>query len=97
MYQYTHDGKLILKKAKFWNVPEKDLNTEIKRVWEETQKRIRNREYDNLPRITESPILHVRPHAKNRKDTYPTVDGEQVTKKSFWLNKSYIKQQIGGE
>ena len=97
VYQYTHDGKLILKKAKFWNVPEKDLNTEIKRVWEETQKRIRNREYDNLTRITESPILHVRPHAKNRKDTYPTVDGEQVTKKSFWLNKSYIKQQIGGE
>ena len=62
----------------FWNVPEKDLNTEIKRVWEDTVKKIRNNEYDNLPKISESPILHVRPHARNAKDTYPTLDGKKA-------------------
>lgn len=94
IYQYLDENTLILKKAMFWNVPEKDLNTEIKRVWEDTVKKIRNNEYDNLPKISESPILHVRPHARNAKDTYPTLDGKKAIKKCFWLNANYIKQQI---
>ena len=53
------------------------INTEIKRVWEDTIERIKNNEYDNLPRISESPILHVRPHARNAQDTYSTLDGKQ--------------------
>ena len=97
IYQYLDENTLIFKKAMFWNVPEKDLNTEIKRVWENTVERIKNNEYNNLPKISESPILHVRPHAKNSDDTYPTPDGKQATKKCFWLNASYIKQQIESE
>ena len=94
IYQYLDENTLIFKKAMFWNVPEKDLNTEIKRVWDDTVKKIRNNEYDNLPKISESPILHVRPHARNAKDTYPTLDGKKAIKKCFWLNANYIKQQI---
>lgn len=94
IYQYLDDNTLIFKKAMFWNVPEKDLNTEIKRVWENTVEKIKNNEYDNLPKISESPILHVRPHARNAKDTYPTLDGKKAIKKCFWLNANYIKQQI---
>lgn len=94
IYQYLDENTLIFKKAMFWNVPEKDLNTEIKRVWEDTVKKIRNNEYNNLPKISESPILHVRPHARNAKDTYPTLDGKKAIKKCFWLNANYIKQQI---
>lgn len=97
VYQYVDENTLIFKKAMFWNVPEKDLNTEIKRVWEDTVERIKNNEYNNLPKISESPILHVRPHARNAQDTYPTLDGNQAIKKCFWLNASYIKQQIEGE
>ena len=94
IYQYLDEDTLIFKKAMFWNVPEKDLNTEIKRVWEDTVEKIKNNEYDNLPKISESPILHVRPHARNARDTYPTLDGKQAIKKCFWLNANYIKQQI---
>lgn len=94
IYQYTDDGTLIFKKAMFWHVPAKDLNSEIRRVWEETVERIKKNKYNNLPRITESPILHVRPHAQNANDTYPTLDGKQAIKKCFWLNASYIKKQI---
>ena len=97
IYQYEDENTLIFKKAMFWNVPEKDLNTEIKRVWEDTIERIKNNEYDNLPRISESPILHVRPHSRNAQDTYLTLDGKQAIKKCFWLNASYIKQQIESE
>ena len=94
IYQYLDENTLVFKKAMFWNVPEKDLNTEIKRVWENTVERIKNNEYDNLPKISESPILHVRPHARNTRDTYPTLDGKQAIKKCFWLNANYIKKQI---
>lgn len=97
IYQYLDNGTLIFKKAMFWNVPEKDLNTEIKRVWENTVEKIKNNEYDNLPKISESPILHVRPHARNTKDTYLTLDGKKAIKKCFWLNASYIKKQIESE
>lgn len=94
IYQYIDENTLIFKKAMFWNVPEKDLNTEIKRVWEDTIQKIKNNEYDNLPKISESSILHVRPHGQNSNDTYPTPDGKRATKKCFWLNASYIKKQI---
>ena len=94
IYQYNDDGTLIFKKAMFWHVPAKDLNSEIRRVWTETVERIKQNEYNNLPKISESPILHVRPHAQNANDTYPTLDGKQAIKKCFWLNAGYIKKQI---
>ena len=94
IYQYLDDNTLVFKKAMFWNVPEKDLNTEIKRVWEETVMLIKQNKYDSLPKISESTILHVRPHAQNSNDTYPTLDGKNAIKKCFWLNANYIKKQI---
>lgn len=97
IYQYLDDDTLVFKKAMFWHVPEKDLSTEIKRVWIETVEKIKNNDYNNLPKISESPILHVRPHGQNNQDTYPTLDGKQAPKKCFWLNASYIKKQIEGE
>ena len=94
IYQYLDEDTLIFKKAIFWHVPEKDLNTEIKRVWQNTVELIKNNEYDNLPKISDSPILHVRPHARNAQDTYPTLYGKQAIKKCFWLNAKYLKKQI---
>ena len=94
VYQYLDDDTLIFKKAMFWNVPDTDLNGDIRKVWEETVHRIRQNEYNNLPKSSESPILHVRPHGQNSHDTYPTPDGKSAIKKCFWLNKEYIKKQI---
>lgn len=97
IYQYSDENTLIFKKAKFWNVPSSDLNGEIKKIWEETVTRIKNNNYDNLPKTTESPILHVRPHGRNKLDVYPTPNGKFATKKCFWLHKKYIKKQIESE
>ena len=78
IYQYVDDDTLIFKKAMFWNVPEKDLNTEIKRVWENTIERINNNEYDNLPKISDSPILHVSLNASYIK--------QQIESENYVLN-----------
>ncbi len=108
---YQFQGKdLILRKVKFWNMSNTDLE-EAKAVWDKT-KDIVNRgnivlevtetgkRKTNFPKKKDNRISHVRPHAQNAKDTYnlPTTEkftGEnEYTKHCFWLNASYVKDEI---
>lgn len=84
----------ILKKVMFWNMPSSLLDGEVKAVWEKAKIAIINGDYNNLPKSCESPIAHVRPHARNAMDTYPTPQGGNETKKCFWLNNTFIAEQI---
>lgn len=94
IFQFSEDGSLKLKKVMFWNMPDKDLEVEAKKVWKETIKRIKNGKAHELPKKSESPVSHVRPHARNSRDTYPTPKNGDVVKKCFWLNNHYLKKQI---
>lgn len=85
----------ILEKVMFWNMPEQDLEDHARKVWEETIKRIRAGKADQLPKKSEDPVVHVRPHAKNAADTIPTPKNGMLVKKCFWLDKKYIKEQLG--
>jgi hypothetical protein len=85
---------LVFKKAMFWNVPWADIEWKIKIAWEKTKNLIRWWEYDNLVKSSDDMIIHVRPHWRNAADTYPTPDWWCATKKCFWFNQSYIKEQI---
>ena len=97
IFKFDKNNKLIFRKAMFWNVPYSDIDGEIKKVWEETKRRIEIGEYNNLPKSTESEIIHVRPHGRNADDVYPTPDGGTSTKKCFWLDRKYIMKQIKSE
>ena len=44
--------------------------------------------------MSESMVLHVRPHAKDKNDTFPTHYGKDIIKKSFWLNAKFIENFI---
>jgi len=54
----------------------------------------------NFPKKIDNRISHVRPHAQNAADTYPLPNTDKLTglneytKHSFWLNDSYIKDEI---
>lgn len=108
-YQFEGEN-LILRKVKFWNMPHSDIleaksvweemvktvsNGEI--VKEVTDKGVRK---TNFPKKTENRVSHVRPHAKNAADTYelPVADKltglTEFTKHCFWLNASYVKDEI---
>ena len=108
-YQFENDN-LILRKVKFWNMPYADIieaknvwermvevisNGEI--VKEIMKVGIRK---TNFPKKTDNRISHVRPHAKNAEDTYklPVTDKltgvKAYTKHCFWLNASYVKDEI---
>ena len=108
-YQFVGES-LILRKVKFWNMPHTDVleaksvweetvktvsNGEI--VKEVTDKGVRK---TNFPKKTENRISHVRPHARNAADTYelPVADKltglTEYTKHCFWLNASYVRNEI---
>lgn len=102
IYQENEQGDLVFDRVKFWNMPSADLE-EVGRVWARTVQIIREGVQlfptahgigNNLPKATESPIAHVRPHGRDGSDKAPLPDGRMMTKQCFWLNNSYIKKQI---
>lgn len=103
VYKYDENGELYLKGCQFWNIPYADLEGNVKDVWKETKQvlidglevNIVNGKYhNNFPKASNNPVCHVRPHARNAKDTYELPDGRPYPKHCFWLNNSYILSQL---
>ena len=92
----------VFDRVMFWNIPNDDLE-EVHRVWKRTVQTIRRGVQliqtshgisNDLPKQTESPVAHVRPHGKDGSDKLPLPDGRMMTKQCFWLNRTYIAKQI---
>ena len=92
IFKEGDNGDLRLEKVNYWNMPYLDRE-EAQRVWEDTKRRVAVDARD-LPKSIESRVAHVRPKARNAQDTLPTPQGEQLIKKCFWLNRSYIGDVI---
>lgn len=124
IYKKDDEGTLRLSGCQFWNVPEEDLEGDIRVVWQETHDIIKAGKleihadskgniHNNLPKKTDHPVSHVRPHGRNRNDTQPLPQGTKLlmdektkdswpddtryVKQCFWLNNTYIIRQIKGE
>lgn len=102
IFQERSLGEYVLNRVMFWNMPNEDLE-EVRKVWERTVQTIRkgvtliqtrHGVRNDLPKQSEDPIAHVRPHGQNSKDTLPLPDGRAMTKQCFWLNNTYIEKQI---
>jgi len=86
----------IRKKSKlirvfFWGMPTKDVDS-CSVVWKDTRDKVRKDIYDNFIGMAAHPICHIRPHALNNEDTYPSYGNPNVgiPKKCFWLRNKYI-------
>ena len=99
-YRETASGDYALEGARFWNMPAGDLE-EVRRVWERTAETIRRGvrlwsdgrvTHNDLPKASESPVAHVRPHARNAQDVCRLPDGRTMPKQSFWLNRAYVER-----
>ena len=102
IFQERDDGEYLFDRVMFWNIPNDDLE-EVGRVWARTVQTIRQGVSlvqtpsgisNDLPKQTESPVAHVRPHGRNAADKLPLPDGRMMTKQCFWLNSNYIADQI---
>lgn len=85
---------LILEKIMFWNMPIKDLEGSMHKVWEDTVLKIKSGIYNDFIKLSDDEIAHIRPKAKNSSDVMITPQGTMEKKKCFWLNAKYIKEQI---
>ena len=103
VYKFDENEKLRLKGAQFWNIPYEDLENDVRKMWERTVQVLREGlkvetingiNHNNFPKATENRVSHVRPHAQNAKDTYELPDGREYPKQCFWLNNTYILEQI---
>ena len=106
VYKFDDNDVLRLKGCQFWNIPYEDLEIQVRGVWEKTREVIRNGlqitmengiRRNNLPKASENRVCHVRPHAQNAMDTYELPDGRLYPKQCFWLNNTYIYEQIHNE
>lgn len=102
IFQEDEHRELVFDRVKFWNIPAEDLE-EVHRVWARTVETIRRgvQLFDaghgignDLPKRSESPVAHVRPHGRDGSDKLPLPDGQMMTKQCFWLNNSYIQKQL---
>lgn len=85
--------EIVLKKVKFWNFPMADL-AEAEEVFDKTIDCINRGRYDKLPKMSESKVAHVRPHARDARDTIETPHHTQEIKRCFWLNNKYIEKAL---
>ncbi|SDX73275.1 Sau3AI family type II restriction endonuclease [Salimicrobium album] len=96
IFQEKEDGEFFLEDAKFWTIPDYDLEEHVRKVWEDTVEMIRTDDTGNLPAKSDSnyKVAHVRPHGRDKKDTLPLPSGREEVKRCFWLNNDYILEQI---
>lgn len=92
-----------------WEMPEEDLEGEVREVWGKTKslieqgmivKNVEDPSKLHFPQGSETRICHVRPHGRNAMDVdkLPVADQKTnylgATRQSFWLNKAYIYEII---
>lgn len=89
IYHEDSDGEYRLQGGLFWNMPAKDLEGDVRAVWQETHDIISRGQLsltcsrngtiiNNLPKKANHPISHVRPHARTRDDTSPLPEGTHI-------------------
>ncbi len=110
VFYQIKEKKLFLRKVRFWNMPYLDIQ-EAKNVWLKTQQLIQEGHIvksltpngirrTNFPKPKENRVCHVRPHARNKYDTFPLPTIDKLTEVSnymkhcFWLNASYVRDEI---
>lgn len=104
------DRSLYFKGIKLWNMPQRNVDHELRDFWQHTQSLIRegiqltpvkqkSRSIvkNNLPKSGFNGICHIRPKARNGSDKTPLPDGRMITKQCFWLDRELIGQLCSGK
>ena len=84
-------------------MPVDDIEQDVYSVWNKTRQVISegiqteqhgSRTFNNLPASKDNRVCHIRPHAKNKDDVLPLPNGGSFTKQSFFLNNTYVRDEI---
>ncbi len=78
----------------YWNIPNEDLDNDVRELWKDTVEKVKDRNFDNFKKISETKVAHIRPKGKDGNDLATLNDGTKVPKKTYWLNAKYVEEQI---
>jgi DNA mismatch repair protein MutH len=87
----TPQGACTFGRPAFWRATSEQLDL-IRREWELFRIEIRDHKANHLTTAAWTVAIHVRPHARNSKDTDEAPGLGPVVKKSFWLNKAFVQE-----
>lgn len=100
-----------LGKAFFWSPSKEELKT-IEKEWEMYRNEVAHgkaqitkkynsngtfKEINGFTNSSETQILHLRPHARDRLDRDEDHLGNSIVKQSFWLNKNFLQKLLKKE
>jgi DNA mismatch repair protein MutH len=77
----------------FWR-PSTDQLATMGREWDSLRQAFADSRPEDRPQASETEILHVRPHARNKDDTLPLPSGRPFVKSSFWLNRDFVGELV---
>ena len=96
IFKIDDDGVYRFRGVRIWSMPAEDIDVDARRLWEATVSVVRAGDYEHLPgklSVAGNAACHVRPHA-TKGQTYPTPQGGEFTRQSFWLNRLYLRDQL---
>lgn len=67
---------------------------EAKEIYDETVKAFEDGDESEFPKASSDKGFHIRPKAANAKDTFEFTNGKQITKRTFWANKSTMNSLL---
>lgn len=108
------NGEYYFKRIKFWNVPIKVVEEDLYNVYSKLKEvllsgdivdkistnKLGNIVYNNFPGISFNSKIHIRPHGRNFRDTFPLPKKDNktgwtdFTKQCFWFGNGYIRDII---
>ena len=93
VYREDEQGAYRLDDVHIWQMPDGDVE-EARRCYEQMRRNVITGRADVSVGSKENRCCHVRPHGRNRDDTCEQPFGPPVTKKSFWLNQCYVRDEL---
>lgn len=116
VFRKQDDGTSVLMGCTMWHMPEADVDGPLQRCWRETVTALHRgvhivrrggRFINDLPKMSDNPVAHVRPHSTQSayrlegtevgnvsRDGDELPDGRWMTRQSFWLNHDYIARVL---
>jgi DNA mismatch repair protein MutH len=85
----TPQGRCRLGRPLFWRPSRGEMEI-MKREWQLFQRMVAEGRANSLPGASDTQIIHVRPHARDGRDTDIAPHIGPLIKKSFWLNKRFV-------
>ena len=87
----TPQGECTFGSPVFWRPSTEQVDL-IRREWELFRIEIERGDSASLTPASETKAIHIRPHARDSRDTRDAPRAGQVVKQSFWLNRPFVQR-----